>query len=147
MKQRSLTAFAVSATLLCACSRAEVEAKANQVADAAGASIDALQQELEAVDLSGVTPEALKAKLAIAVESLSAKLGEIKDQASAENVKQALEPVVAKLGAAKHALGEELPSREELALELDALETKFHDNEAVMKVLQPLIDRLRQLLR
>jgi hypothetical protein len=121
--------------------------KANQAAETAGASLDALQRELDGIDLSAASPEALKAKLGPAVESLSATLGEIKDQASAENIKKALEPMIAKLSQAKQALGQELPSSEELAARLDALEAKFQGNEAVMKVLKPLIDKLRQLLQ
>lgn len=146
MKQRTLAAVALFALLLAgACSRAEVEAKANQAAAAAVASLEALQRELDEIDLSAVSPEALKAKLGTAVESLSATLGEIKDQATAENIKEAVEPIVAKLSEAKEALGEELPSREELQAELEELKVRFKDNAAVQKVLQPLIDKLQEL--
>lgn len=146
MNQRTFAAVAVSALVLAsACSREEVEAKANQAAEAASASLEALEKELDGIDLSAVSPEALKAKLGTAVESLSATLGEIKDQATAENFKAALEPVVAKLSEAKHALGEELPSREELQAELEELKVRFKDNAAVQKVLQPLIDKLHEL--
>ena len=146
MKQRTLAAAASPPSCLAgACSRAEVEAKANQAAAAAVASLEALQRELDEIDLSAVSPEALKAKLGTAVESLSATLGEIKDQATAENIKEAVEPLVAKLSEAKQALGEELPSREELQAELEELKVRFKDNAAVQKVLQPLIDKLQEL--
>jgi len=132
--------------LLPACSKEEVEAKMNAAASTASAGLEALETELEALDLSALTPEVIKEKAGAAARSLAAALEGIKDRASAEQVRDAVEPLVTALGEMKDALGDELPSKESVAQTLRDLEREFEGNERVMKVLQPLIDELRGLL-
>lgn len=126
---------------LTACSREEVEAKMDQ----AHAQASAALEELENLDLSALSPEALQARAAEVGEYLSDKLEEIDDQASAERVKTTIQPYVDKLVQMKDAIGERMPDMSSLSETVDDLKARFADNESVMSVLQPLIDKLQAL--
>jgi hypothetical protein len=130
---------------LAACSRAEVEAKMDKAAENASATLDSLEQELEELDLSGLSPEALGQKAKDAAAALSRKLDEINSPETAEKVKRAVEPVVDFLGRAKTAIGERMPSMDELQAEVEALKERIANDERVKQVLDPLLEKLDRL--
>jgi len=132
-------ALALSVT---ACGDAKVEA--GELLDKAKTSAD---EALEGIDFSKLSPDAIKAKSSELIAQLTAKLKEIKDQASAEDVAAKFKPVVEQLSKAKTMLGEKMPSMESVKQTLSELETKFADNETVKKTLQPLLDKLESLLQ
>ena len=142
MTRQHFPTLALSALVaLAACSREEVEAKMDQ----AHAQASAALEELEQVDLSALDPEALQAKAGELGQYLSDKLEEIDDRASAERVKATIQPYVDKLVQLKHAIGERMPEMDSLSDAVDDLKARFADNESVMSVLQPLIDKLKAL--
>jgi hypothetical protein len=126
---------------LSACSREEVEAKMDQ----AHAKASAALEDLEHVDLSALSPEAIQQKAGEVGDYLSDKLEEIDDQASAERVKANIQPYVDKLIQMKVAIGERMPDMDSLSDAVDDLKARFADNESVMSVIQPLIDKLKAL--
>lgn len=142
MTRQLFPTLALSALVaLSACSREEVEAKMDQ----AHAQASAALEDLENLDLSALSPEALQAKAGQVGEYLSDKLEEIDDQASAERVKTTIQPYVDKLVQMKDAIGERMPDMSSLSDTVDDLKARFADNESVMSVLQPLIDKLQAL--
>lgn len=102
-------------------------------------------------DLGNLSVDELKAKVSNVSKDLSQKLSqsfdEIKDKASALDVKQAVEPMVEQLSKLEAMLGEKMPSMESLRGALEELKTKFAGKEDIMEVLRPLIDKLQALLR
>jgi hypothetical protein len=142
MTRHLLPTLALSAlVVLSACSRDEVEAKMDQ----AHAKASAALEDLENVDLSALSPEALQAKAGEVGEYLSDKLEEIDDKASAERVKANIQPYVDKLVQMKDAIGERMPEMDSLSEAVEDLKARFADNESVMSVIQPLIDKLKAL--
>jgi hypothetical protein len=146
MNHRALRPLALAAlAALAACSKAEVEAKMDKAAENASATFDSLKREFEEIDLSGLSPEALKAKANAAAEALSEKLDEIDSPETAEKVKRAVEPVVDFLNRVKTAIGERMPSMDELQAEVEELRTRIQNDERVRKVLDPLLEKLDRL--
>ncbi len=125
---------------LSACSAEEVEAKTAELESAAEGAL----AEFESLSL-----DKAKEKLQALSTRVTKQLAAVKDGPTAERAKQQLEPTVAALGKLKSALGEKmerLPSMEAVKLELEKFRDEFANNEAVMNVLQPLIDKLQNLL-
>ena len=98
-------------------------------------------------DLSKLSVDEMKKKTTELVGMLEAKFEQIKDEASAIDVRKAAEPMIQGLSSLKTTLGDKMPSLADLESALDRLETKFQGNESVMKVLRPLLDKARALLR
>lgn len=98
-------------------------------------------------DLSKMGVEDMKKMANDLAGDLSTSFAKIKDQASAVDVKKTVEPLLDKLTTLKKTLGDKMPSLDSLQGTIDQLKTKFGDDGEIMKVLQPLLDKLQQLLR
>jgi hypothetical protein len=143
MKRLSFSIAALSALLLVsACSKEEVQAKMDEAANKAGGALESLKD----IDLGSLSPDALKEKANSLTDSLATQLGEIKDKASAMDVKKAAEPVVDMLSKMKGMLGENMPDLSSLNGVVDDLKAKFNSDEGVMGVLKPLLDKLQSLV-
>ena len=148
MIKKLLPAFALCGLVaLSSCSKEEVEAKMNEVADKAGESLGDLASELKDIDLSALSPDAIKEKAGTVVESLSTKLGEIKDQASAVDLSEKAEPLVGALGKMKDVLGENMPDMSTLSKVVDDLKAKFSGDNGIMEALKPLFEKLQALFQ
>lgn len=101
---------------------------------------------LEKLDLGKLGADEMKQKATELASMLGTKLQEIKDEASAIDVRKAVEPALTQLASLKTALGDKLPSMSQLATIVDGLKAKFQGNEAVMKVLQPILDQVQKLI-
>lgn len=98
-------------------------------------------------DLSKMGVEDMKKMANDLAGDLSTSFAKIKDQASAVDVKKTVEPLLDKLTTLKKTLGDKMPSLDSLQGTIDQLKTKFGNDGEIMKVLQPLLDKLQQLLR
>lgn len=148
MIKNTLSVIALSSlVMLSSCSKEEIEAKMNDAAAAAGASLDDLKGELADLDLSALSTDAIKEKAGTVTESLTSRLGEIKDKASAVEISESVEPLVGALGKMKDALGENMPSMESLSGVVESLKEKFAGNEGIMEALKPLLEKLQALFQ
>lgn len=100
---------------------------------------------LEGLDPSKLGVEGMQQKTDELIGMLKSKFESIQDEAGAIDVKKTAEPLIAQLGTLKTALGDKLPSLAELSKVVDDVEAKFQGNEAVMKVLKPVLDQVRKL--
>lgn len=98
-------------------------------------------------ELSKMSVDDMKKMAGDLVADLSKSFDKVKDQASAVDVKKTVEPLVDKLSTLKKTLGDKMPSLDSLQGTIDQLKTKFGGDGEIMKVLQPLLDKLQQLLR
>ena len=138
---RTMSLFAAAACcLFAACSKSEAGA-----AETTKSATEAAAQALESVDLSKLTPEALAEKAKSIVADVSAQLGSLKDSQGAKDLVAKFQPLVDQLAAAKGTLATHKVDLSALKTALDGVATKFASNEEVMKVLQPLIDKLKSL--
>ena len=109
--------------------------------------IESGKQALEDIDLSKLSVDGMKEKVGELGGMLTSKLESIKDEASAVDVKKAVEPVVDQLSKLKGALGDNMPSMDQLGGIVDSLKSKFGGDEGIMSVLQPLIEKLQNLMK
>jgi len=91
--------------------------------------------------------DTLKAEGEKLVSQIGTQLGEIKDQATAENVSKQLEPVLASLASLKDKLGLQNLDMSSIEKAIDDLTSKFSSDSNVMGVIQPVIDKLKALMK
>lgn len=117
-----------------------------KASDVVASGKDALGK-IEDLDVSKLSVDGMKAKVGELTAALSKSFETIKDEASAIDVEKSVEPMIDSLRTLKDSLGAQMPSMDSLKATVDQLKMKFAGNESVMKVLQPLLDKLQQLLR
>ncbi|MEX1023465.1 MAG: hypothetical protein WD226_00180 [Planctomycetota bacterium] len=96
-------------------------------------------------DFSDMNVDALKAKANEIGDELANDLRNISDRASAENVRREVQPALDALSRLKDRLGDNLPDMSDVQRTVDDLEARFADNEEVRSVLDPVLERLRNL--
>jgi hypothetical protein len=137
MKRLSvLLPLALGVSLGVACGKAEE--KGAGIVEAASKKYSEASEEL-----SKLTPEAAKQKVTTLVNEAVAAVSSVKDAASAERVKNELEPLLDKLSQLKTAVAAKL--------DLGALEKALQDaitkgDAAVRSALTPLLDKVRGLM-
>ncbi|MEM7311422.1 MAG: hypothetical protein AAF682_32455 [Planctomycetota bacterium] len=104
------------------------------------------QEALGELDLSALSPEAMTEKAGELLGGVTSKFDEIKDVASAENVKSELEPMLGQIAKLKDVLGDKMPNLDSLKTAADDLMSKFGGDTEIMKVLQPVIDKIKTML-
>ena len=135
---QSLTAAAaVSMLLLASCGKGEV--KAGEVLENAKAAIADF-------DLSAA-PEKLAESVTGFAGDLTSKLGEVTDIESAKDLVAKFGPVVDKLKQVKTTLGDKMPDMASLKQAAEGVMTKFKDNEGIMNVLKPMLDKLMAMFQ
>lgn len=80
------------------------------------------------------------------VGDLSTKLGDIKDLASAEKITEQIGPMLEKLSKGKELLGGKMDLGS-LSTAVESLKARFADKADVLKVLQPVLERLTALIK
>ena len=144
--------------LIAGCEKAEsgaegiVDAAGEGAEGIAGAAGDLMNKATESlnsmadIDLAGLSPDKLKEKGGEMISGLASQLGNISDLASAESISKAAGPVIEKLGSLKGMLGDNLPDMSSLSEAVSGLTSKFADKADVMKVLQPMIDKITGMI-
>jgi hypothetical protein len=120
------------------CGEGDVKAS-DVVAGASGAA--------EGLDLSKLSPEAMKNKVGELGQTVATKLDEIKDLASAESARAMLDPIAAQLGTLEQSLGANMPALASLQTAIDGITQRLGGDAKIMEVLQPLLDKLTALMR
>lgn len=139
MKLMSILFSVALGLSLAACEKAKekgagvVEAASKSASDAYG-------------EISKLTPEAAKEKVSSLANQAASKLASIKDSATAEKVKQEIEPMLDQLSQLKTTLAGklDLSSLEKAVKDVMA---KFTSDPGVMKALQPLLDKVQGLMK
>ena len=114
--------------------------------DAAGAAREALE-ELDLDALGDRAPEALRALGERAALEFRAAVERLSNEESLRRFADDWAPVLDKLGRLREQLGGALPGRESLESVLAALRRRVEENEALRETLEPLMERLQELLR
>ena len=112
-------------------------------ADAAKVAVD----ELAKIDLSALSAESLRATAVEATVWLVARLEEVRDSETAREVAAAVEPVLERIVELAERMGDELPSRTELAGRVSVLRERFADDAGVRGAIGDLLDRLAAALQ
>ena len=99
------------------------------------------------MDVSKLTPEAMKAEGSKLINEITAKLGSIKDLPSAESVKKQLEPMISSLATLKEKLGVGSLDFSSLKSAISDVTAKFGSDTKIMEVLKPVLDKLQGLLK
>ena len=105
-------------------------------------------QEVKAVGESAIEAvgELDMGAVSTMVSDLSAKLGDIKDLPSAESISAKVGPMLEKLAEAKDALAGKLETQG-LSEAIGSLKSRFSDKEEILKVLEPLMERLSSIVK
>ena len=135
--------IAASAVLGLGLASCEGDVKAGDLIDSAKGALE----KVEDLDLSKLSPDALKETASGLVGDLSSKLGEVKDLASAENLSKTLGPAIEKVSQLKGLLGDKMPDLSSLKDAAEKLGSQFEGDSAIMKVLGPLIEKILSLLK
>ncbi len=136
--RKILVPLALSLSVFAACSKTE------------GAAADvknAAKSAAESLDLSKLSGDALKTGVAKTFTDLTAKLGEVKDEASIKDLISKFGPQIDQLSGMKSKLTGMLPDTTGLTKVIGSLTEKFKGNEGVMKLLQPFLDKITALLK
>lgn len=139
-----LPVLAVTLPLVTSCE--DVKVKASDAMEAAAAGLERLAEEVRDLDLSGLSPEALREKGKELVDGLSDQLRELKDSDQARLLGDKLQIVVEKLEEARGRLGEQLPDARQLREASTGLRERARENPELEGIVQPLLDRIDQLL-
>jgi len=97
------------------------------------------------LDLSSLSADDMKAKFGELTTTLVSKLGNVKDTASAEVVRDEIAPAVKQLGMLKGALGDNLPSLDSLTGAVQQVRSKFTSSGNILEVLNPVLEKLLAL--
>ena len=143
MKQTLIASLCISALTLFAGCGGESEAGKTGAPGATGTDKPAGTKD---IDLGKLGSDEMKSQAQELVSSLATKLEGIKDEAGAIDVKKAVEPILQQLSTMKTSLAGKMPDLSSLTKAVEALKTKFKDNEAVMKVIQPVLDQISKLV-
>lgn len=127
-------------------SQAATKDALGKAVDAAAGAANALADEIKSIDVSALTPEALRSKGAEAWGWIVKQLGSIRDSATAEKVAKAVGPVLDTASGFLKKAAAELPSRSEIKAQVDALREQHEGDEGVMKHLDPLLAKLSEIL-
>jgi hypothetical protein len=103
-------------------------------------------KDLDVSKLSTMTPEQVQELGKSAMTAVATQLDQVKDKATAENAKQALDPILEKLGALKGALAGKLPDAAQVRSAIQSLQARLGMNGDVMSVLQPVLAQIQGLI-
>lgn len=103
-------------------------------------------KDLDVSKLSTMTPEQVQELGKTAMTAVATQLDQVKDKATAENAKQALDPLLEKLGALKGALAGKLPEVSQVQTALQSLQARLGMNGDVMSLLQPVLAQIQGLI-
>lgn len=117
------------------------EGAAGALKEAAAAAVEKAKN----IDVSNMTPDALKDAGGDLMSAIGKQLSSIKDKADVDALKSNLEPIVDKLTAVKDKLGAKLPNSDELKGIVDDVKSKFANDGAVMESLQPMLEKVQSL--
>lgn len=157
MKTLRILPLALALGLATGCSKSETNAAgaggaAGTLGDAAKGLADKAKSAFG--DLSSIDPSSFATLEAgklqeigkTAMAAIASQLGSIKDVAGATSFKTTVEPMLAKLTSLKSALNGKLPDMDTVKTAIAAATTKLTGNADVMKVLQPVLDKLKGLV-
>lgn len=117
-------------------------ASCDKAADAANNA----QNAVENLDLSKMTPDAIKEKGGEMISGLADKLKNVTDVAGATELAKNWMPKLDDLSKMKDKLGAALPNMDALKGAVDALKTKFAGNEGIMNALKPLLEKIQSMM-
>ncbi|MBK9383717.1 MAG: hypothetical protein IPN34_02670 [Planctomycetes bacterium] len=103
-------------------------------------------KDLDVSQLSSMSPEKMQELGKSAMGAIATQLDQVKDMASAEKAKGAIDPILEKLGALKGALAGQLPDVSKITEAIQGLQTRLGSNLDVMNALQPLLGKLQGLI-
>jgi hypothetical protein len=126
--------------LIAACSEKDKN-DAKGLIDSASKS---MTKAVDAIDLSGMTPDALARQGAALARNVAARFGDIQDKATAVDVAKHLEPLVNSLAAIKAAIGTQLDASGLVSKAKD-LAGRFQNDPEVRSVIDPLIAKIKSL--
>ncbi|MCK6446421.1 MAG: hypothetical protein L6Q99_08535 [Planctomycetes bacterium] len=128
---------------LAACSKSEADTKS--LTEQANAAVDGANAKLESIDFSKLTPEALKSNASTLFTDLGKELEGLKDAQGAKDLVAKFQPMLDQLGGLKDKLAGNLDTASIQKMVSDVT-AKFSSNEEIMKVLQPLLDKVKSLV-
>ncbi len=146
---KTLSALSVAVCLFavgCGEENKETMASAKDSLSAAAGKLSEAAGELKNLDLGALSGDALEEKASELKGMLADKLSDIKDQASAESARDMLNPILDKLEQAKKMLNDKMPNMDAVKNAANQLKEKFAGDQGVLKVLQPLLDRINALM-
>ena len=108
---------------------------------------DKMTEAASQLDVSKLSPEALKTEGSKLVSELASKLGEIKDLAGAQSAAKSLEPMLANLGMLKDKLGLANMDMSSVQTAVSSLTAKFGSDGKIMEALKPLLEKIQGLLK
>ena len=124
-----------------------VFAGCNKTEGAAKDMKNAAKAATENLDLSKLSGDALKTNVAKTFTDLTAKLGDIKDEASAKDLVGKFGPMIDQLSGMKSKLSGMMPDGAGLTKAISGLTEKFKGNAGVLNLLQPFFDKITALLK
>ena len=123
----------------------ESETRASEPKTGTAPALPSLAEELP--DPAKISIGELQTEVQDVGASIAKELGTITDQASALKAADVIGPLATQLESLKQKVGASLPSMDSLESAIQAVETRFASDPAVMATLKPLLDRLRALLQ
>lgn len=146
MKNVLTPLLALPLVLLAGCGE-DVSASAKSAIDKAASAAKNAVDGVSDLDLSALSPAALKEKASEVLSGAVTMLENVKDSETAQNVKTKLEPAIDKITQLAKAAGDKLPNRAELADKVDAVRAKFEADSKVREILDPILAKLSDALR
>jgi uncharacterized protein YjbJ (UPF0337 family) len=140
MKTKLFLSLSLALPMFASCG--EATDAASNAADGAASMAEKGADALGDLDLSSMTPDAIKGKATELMGSLTEGLGGIKDVASAEKFKAMAGPIVDSLGAMKDKLGAALPGADALKGALSS----FKPEGGIGDIVGPIIEKLKALV-
>ncbi len=113
--------------------------------DLAENTVAAASNAVDSLDLSKLSPEALGEKAETIVGDLSQQLTNLKDSQGAKDLVAKFQPLVDQLAQAKSTLMSQSVDLSPLKDAVSQVTAKFGSDQETMKVLQPLIDKIKSL--
>jgi hypothetical protein len=156
MKALLLSTCLAAAAFLASCSDSESDAGdtnstknlLDSAKNLAAKAQDALGKvkDLDVSQISSMSPEKMQELTKSAMAAVATQLDQVKDLASAEKAKGAIDPILEKLAALKGAFAGQLPDASKITQAIQDLQTRLGSNLDVMNALQPLIGKLQGLI-
>ncbi len=113
-------------------------ASGDQPAGASGGLADSLRQ---------LGADEMKQKADEIVASVRSSFDAVRDEVSAAKVRETVEPLLGQLETLKSSLGAKMPSLDSLKNLVADLKARFAGNDAILRVLQPVLDKIQNLAR
>jgi hypothetical protein len=148
----ALTALVALGLVACGDSESQASGEKDSLLDSAkvlaGKAAEALRnlKDLDVSKLSTMSPEQVQELGKTAMTEVATQLDRVKDKATAENAKQALDPILEKMGALKGALAGKLPDASQVQAAIQSLQARLGMNGDVMSVLQPVLSQIKGLI-